>query len=63
MQVEREEGGSVRPVELTNAGGDDGEPVYHEFSAEKQNLLVKAGEPSKPPVSKQRKITAHFGSE
>ena len=63
MKAEPEERGHVRPVELTNAGGDDGEPVYHEFSAQKQNLYVKVGEAGKPPASKQRKVTAHFGNE
>lgn len=63
MKVERDDGSGARPVEMTKAGGDDGEPVYHEFSAEKHNLVVKAGETGKPPVSKPRKITAHFGNE
>lgn len=63
MKVERQDDDSARPVEITKAGGDDGEPVYHEFSAQKQNLVVKASEKGKPPVGKSRKATAHFGNE
>lgn len=46
---------------MTNAGGDDGEPIYHEFSTEKNNLLMQEQkpQPQTQPQSLNNSISAN----